>query len=286
MIGAIAGDLIGSEYEFHNIANEDFGPLFSKKSVYTDDTVLTIATADVILNNGSYAVEFYKYARSHPNRGWGGGFDAMVKTGKLEPYNSYGNGAIMRVSPVGWMYPDIESTLAEAKKSAECTHNNREGIKGAQAIASAMYWGRCGSGRVDIMEQVAKLGYDLSRLPHDFRQGQFDVTCQGTIPRVMSVFAATNDFESGMRKMVAMGGDVDTNCCAYGAIAEAFYGLPDGIKEEVYIRLPRDMANIVTAFYKKYIDENFEEPNVKVGSMTATFEDQLSSLFSMGSGTI
>jgi len=281
MIGAIAGDQIGSEYEFNNITNEDFGPLFSKSSVYTDDTVLTVATADAILSNSNvYADFFYKYTKNYPNRGYGGGFAAMIKQGKLEPYNSYGNGSAMRVSPIGWIYSDIESTLSEAKKNAECTHSNPEGIKGAQAVAVAMYWARCGAGRDVLMEKVAEIGYDLSKSPQDFKQGEFDVTCQGTIPRVMSVFADTNDFESGMRKMVAMGGDVDTNCCIYGAIAEAFYGLPDGIKEEVYLRLPKNMTNLITAFYKKYIDEKFEEPDVEIGSLAGTFEDQLDSLFS------
>jgi len=302
MIGAIAGDMIGSEYEFHNISNEDFGPLFSKKSTYTDDTVLTIATADSILNNTSYSNSYLKYARKYENRGYGGNFDAMIKKGKLEPYNSYGNGSAMRVSPVGWMYDTtmkegLAETFLSATQSAECSHNHPEGIKGATAIAAAIYMARKSAGymarsgvtkegikeaKEEIKKAVEEIGYDLSSKVSDFRQGKFDVTCQGTIPRCMAIFAESDSFESAIRKGVALGGDVDTNCSIVGGICEAFYGVPNKVVGEVYLRLPRPMADIVTIFTKKHINTYFEEPDVKVGSLTATFEDQLSSLFSSG----
>ena len=280
MIGAIAGDQIGSRFEFHNISNEDFGPLFDKKSVYTDDTVLMTATADVILDrSGDYSGQYLAYAQAYPNRGYGGNFAEMIKMGKIKPYNSYGNGSAMRVAPIGWIHPDIESTLAEAKITAECSHNHEEGIKGAQAVAAAIYWGRCGSGKVAIMEKVAELGYNLLSKPSDFRQGKFDVTCQGTIPRVMSVFSATNNWEEGMRTMVAMGGDVDTNCCILGAIFDGFYGLPKReIIEDVYARLPKQMADVVTRFTKKYIDKDFEEPE-KIATQASNMEDAISAIF-------
>jgi len=294
MIGSIAGDQIGAPFEFHNVSNEDFGPLFSSKSIYTDDTVLSIATADVILNGGNYSEEYLKYAQAYPNRGYGGNFGEMVKRGRLEPYDSYGNGSAMRVSPVGWAYEGEHDedrrvkancdgfaiTIREAAKSAECTHNHSEGIKGAVAIAGAIYLARKGHSKENIKKTIEGLTYDLSKKTYDFRQGKFEVTCQETIPRCMAVFLETDNFESAMRKAVAMGGDVDTNCCIVGGICDAFYGLPNKeIIENVYIRLPKPLADTVTAFTKKYVDKDFQEPDVKIGSMTGTLEDQLSSLF-------
>jgi ADP-ribosylglycohydrolase len=294
VISAIAGDVIGSRFEFNNISNEDFGPLFADKSVYTDDTVLIVATADVILSNADYSDQYLKYAEYYPNRGYGGNFAEMVKRGCLEPYDSYGNGSAMRVSPVGWAYEGtglisndkageyngFTYTLEMAKKSAECTHNNLEGIKGAQAIAGAIFMARKGNDKEAIKKIIEEMGYDLSKKTYDYKQGQFDVTCQGTIPRCMAVFLETENFESAMRKAVAMGGDTDTNCCIVGAICDAFYGLPEqNIIDEVYARLPKQMADVVTAFTKKYIEPEFKEPK-SVGTMCSTMEDSLSSLFS------
>lgn len=294
MIGAIAGDMIGSEYEFNNICNENFGPLFSKKSTYTDDTVLTIATADTILNGGSYGEQYLAYAQKYANRGYGGNFEAMIKQGRLEPYDSYGNGSAMRVSPVGWAcedhlcdeYNGFLITIKEAKVSSDCSHNHIEGVKGAQAVAGAIYMARKGNDKEAIKKAVEDFtGYDFSSKVSDFKQGKFDVTCQGTLPRCMAIFMETDSYESAMRKAVALGGDVDTNCCVVGGICEAHYGLPEGIAEEVYMRLPQNMADIITVFYRTYIDKDFKEPDVKVASMTFTFEDQLSGLFSSGPAT-
>jgi ADP-ribosylglycohydrolase len=279
MIGAIAGDQIGSRFEFNNVVTEDFGPLFTDKSTYTDDTVLTVATADVILNGDVYAEEYLKYAECYPNRGYGGNFAEMIKRGKLEPYNSYGNGSAMRVSPVGWAYDNDATVALKARESAMCTHDHEEGIKGAQAVASSIHAARKGNDKEYIKKIVEEIGYDLSKKSYDFPQGEFDVTCQGTIPRCMAIFLETDDFESGMRKAVAMGGDVDTNCCIVGSICDAYYGLPNReIIEEVYARLPKQMTDIVTAFTKKYIDKDFEEPE-NIGSKASTFLDALQSLF-------
>jgi len=281
MIGAICGDIIGSRFEFHNVSTEDFGDLFVSRSVYTDDTVLTVATADVILNGGTYAEEYLKYAETNPQRGYGGNFSKMVKQGRLVPYDSYGNGSAMRIAPVGWAHDTYSKTLDEAKKSAECTHSHAEGIKGAQAIACAIFKARQDGTKEDIKAVVEDCGYDLSKKTYDFRQGKFDVTCQGTIPRCMAVLLETNDFESAMRKAVAMGGDTDTNCCIVGAMCDGIYGLPKReIVEEVYSRLPKYMAEITTAFTKKYIDKDFVQPD-NVGSMSSTLEDSLGSLFSI-----
>ena len=210
MIGAIAGDILGSQYEFNNISNEDFGPLFSDKSTYTDDTVLTIATADMltiatadtVFNNEDFSKQYLKYAQTYPNRGYGSNFKEMVKRGKLEPYNSYGNGSAMRVSPIGWAYNDELTVLLRARESAICTHSHQEGIKGAQAVARSILAARKGYGKEYIKKMVEEIGYDLSKKTDEFPR-QFDVTCQGTIPRCMAILFETDDFESAMRKAVA-----------------------------------------------------------------------------------
>ena len=262
-ISSLAGDQIGSCYEFHNIYTEEF-ELFSKKSTFTDDTVLTIASMDVILDDGDYSQYYLDYAQSFPNRGYGGSFGAMVKLGKLVPYNSYGNGSAMRVSPIGFACDTLQKTIEEATRSASVTHNHDEGIKGAVAIAGSIFIARKGGSKDDIKEFVTKVGYDLSKKISDFEQGEFDVTCQGTIPRCISVLMETSNFEQAMRKSVALGGDVDTNCCIVGSICDALYGLPSKeITEEVYSRMPTQLQTVTTSFIKKYIDSNFEAPITK-----------------------
>ena len=278
MIGTIAGDIIGSRFEFHNISEEDFD-LFASNSIYTDDTVLSVATAKVILDNsGDYSGQYLAYAQSYPNTGYGGNFLNMIKKGHLQPYNSYGNGSAMRVSPAGWIYDDVEQTLIEAEKSAAVTHNHEEGIKGAKAVVTAIWHGRQGDSKTDIEIAVENIGYDLTKEVIDFKKGQFDVTCQGTIPRCLAVFLETDDFESAMRKTIAMGGDTDTNCAIVGAICDGFYGFPEkNIVEEVYARIPKQMSDIVTKFIQKYIDKDFIEPKVELKA--STFEDALTSIF-------
>jgi len=267
MIGAIAGDIIGSRYEFNNISNDDF-PLFERKSTFTDDSVLTIATADVILDNARYSDYYYDYATSFPNRGYGGRFGQMLRQGSLQPYNSYGNGSAMRVSPIGWMYGvygkyeegNYQRTLDEAKRSAECTHDHPEGIKGAQAVAASIFIARLGGTKADIRQAVEQMGYDVSKRSSELGR-TFDETCQGTIPKCMAIFFETNDYESAIRKSIAMGGDVDTIACIVGGISQAHYGMPSReIVEEVYKRLPAHLAKITTKFTQKYIDPDFIEP--------------------------
>lgn len=259
MIGSIIGDIVGSIYEFHNIKNEDF-PLFSKNSTFTDDTVLTCATADVILDNAKYDKYYLDYAQAFLNRGYGGSFARMVTSGKLTPYNSYGNGSGMRVSPIGFAYNTIEETLRQARKSAEVTHNHQEGIKGCQAVALAIYLARNGKDKQFIKEAVENIGYDLDRPLKDFDR-KFDVTCQGTIPKCMAIFMESDNYEESIRKSIAMGGDVDTNACIVGGISQAYYGMPArNIIEKAYEKLPKHLAKITTAFTKKYIDPDFVEP--------------------------
>ena len=271
MIGAICGDQIGSRFEFHN--NTPIDALFSDKSTYTDDTVLTLATADVILNGGSYSKNYLDYAQDYPNRGYGGSFAEWVKNGGGEPYNSYGNGSAMRISPIGWAFDNINDTAREAKKSADTTHDHLEGEKGAVAIACAIWLARNGYDKEQIKSVLEKepLGYDLS-IKMDAFPKKFDVTCQGTIPRCMAIFFETDNFEDAMIAGIKMGGDVDTNCCIVGGICDATYGLPNReIIEAVYSRLPKQMTDIVTAFTIKYIDKNFVEPE-KIATKASTIE--------------
>jgi len=280
MIGAIAGDMAGAPYEFNNISNEDFGPLFGKKSIYTDDSVLTIATADAILNEGNYGEEYYKYASSYPNRGYGGNFAEMLKSGRLEPYDSYGNGSAMRVGPIGWAFETEEEVLEEAKASAEVTHNHPEGIKGAQAIALAGFHAKNGWDKTSIMSSVTDLGYDLTKPLSEFVVDKFDVSCQGTIPLCMAVFNETDSFEDAIRTAVMMGGDADTNAAIVGGIAEAHYGgIPMDFQKGIFERLPEEMANITVAFIKEFIDKDYIKPDVII-SDTLARDVALSSLFS------
>lgn len=275
MISSIAGDLIGSSYEHKN--NREFKSLFSQDSDFTDDTVLTVATADAILNNKSYADVYYEYATRYPNRGYGSSFKKQLEKGKLEPYNSYGNGSAMRVSPIGWRYfATVPNTFPsvlfiESKESAACTHDHPEGIKGAQFVAYTIwlirYLKEFGLLNKLILrneflrgELKEKFDYKLDTRTEDFGE-MFCVTCQGTIPRCFSIFYESDSFEDAMKKSIEMGGDVDTNCCIVGAFCDAYYGLPSAeIIQEVYKRLPREMAEIVTEFTKKYINPSFEEP--------------------------
>ncbi len=189
MIGAIAGDFVGSDYEFHPIKSTDF-PLYSANSTCTDDTILTIAVADCILNTKEYDPTLKEYGRNYPYGGYGGMFLRWLSSDSYEPYNSYGNGSAMRVSPVGFAYDSLERTLEEAKKSAEVTHNHPEGIKGAQAVASAVYLARNGKSKGDIQEYVENtFNYDLHQTLDEIRPYyRFDETCQGSVPQSLIAF--------------------------------------------------------------------------------------------------
>lgn len=260
MISGLAGDQIGSVFESNNSAS--FKALFSKKSTYTDDSVLTVATCDVILNGGSYSDAYLSYAKAYPNRGYGASFSQWVNRGGGAPYNSYGNGSAMRVSPVGFAFNTYEDILCEAEKSASSTHNSPEGIKGAQAIAVAIWMARNKKTKEEIKDALSKVPfeYDLTIKMDDFSK-KFDVTCQGTIPRCWAIFNEAHDFESAMRLSISMGGDVDTNCCIVGGLIEAYYGYPSNdIVQAVYERLPSELSDITTKFVRKFINPSFEPP--------------------------
>jgi len=255
MLGAIAGDIIGSVYEFDNIRITDF-PLITDKSDFTDDTVLTIASADCILNNGKYAEYYKRYYRKYPNRGYGGNFSLWGDSDTLSPYNSYGNGSAMRAAPAGYISNKIEDILEESKRSAEATHDHPEGIKGAQAIAAGIYLARKGSKKEEIKKYIIRnFDYGLDDDLDNIRIGySFDETCQGSVPQAIIAFLESEDFEDAIRKAISIGGDSDTIACMTGAIAEAYYGgVPEDIRSKILLKLDEDMLETISLFYDKYI---------------------------------
>ena len=253
-MGAIAGDMIGSVYEGQPIKSKAF-PLFQAYSTFTDDTVLTVAVADAILGDGDYARALKRFGRAYPRAGYGGSFAAWLRTPDSRPYNSWGNGSAMRVSPVGWAFDSTETVLAEARASAEVTHNHPEGIRGAQATALAVFMARTGASRAEIRREVsARMGYDLSRTLDQIRPGYwFDVSCQGSVPESIIAFLESEDFVDAIRNAISLGGDSDTMACIAGGIAEAFYGeVPPEIAEEVVTRMPADLLEVAVAFRARY----------------------------------
>jgi len=254
IIGAIAGDIIGSVYEYHNVKTIDFD-LFCDNSDFTDDSVLTLATMDAILNKRNYAENYQLFGRNYPNRDYGGNFYNWIYSDNPQPYNSWGNGSAMRVSPVGWCCNSIEETMLEAKKSAEVTHNHPEGIKGAQAAASAVYMARAGRSKNEIREYIADtFKYDLDRKTDDIRPYySFDVSCQGSVPEAIIAFLESSDYENAIRLAVSIGGDSDTIACITGGIAEAYYQkIPEYIVENVLSILPERLIWIIEDFSEKY----------------------------------
>jgi len=254
MLGAVVGDIIGSVYEFNNTHRYDF-ELFTPRSTFTDDTVLTVAVADCILHRKDYARTIWEYGNRYPDAGYGGRFRAWLSSPELKPYNSFGNGSAMRVSPVGFAFDTLEETLAEARHSAEVTHNHPDGIKGAQAAAAAIFLARRGEARPRIKEYIARtFGYNLNRTLDEIRPiYTFDVSCQGSVPEAIIAFLESTDFEDAIRKAVSLGGDSDTIACITGGIAQAFYGsVPSHIVAEVRRHLDPPLVQIIDEFNEKF----------------------------------
>ena len=254
MIGAIAGDIIGSVYEFTPIKTPSF-PLFHPGGRFTDDSVLTIAIAEAILSGRSYLETVREFGRRYPRAGYGGSFMAWLMAEDLRPYQSWGNGSAMRVSPVGWAFTSEEEVLKQARLSAEITHNHPEGVKGAQATALAVYLARTGAAKETIRARIQmQFGYDLDRTVEDiWPTYHFDVSCQGTVPEALVAFLDANSYEEAVRLAVSLGGDSDTLACITGSIAEAFYGgVPEAIRAEVQARLTPDLWQVTEAFCRKY----------------------------------
>nr|MDO8111468.1 ADP-ribosylglycohydrolase family protein [Candidatus Sigynarchaeota archaeon] len=254
MIGAIAGDIIGSVYEFNSTKDVDF-PMFCPNSSFTDDTVLSVALADSILSGTPYIAKLKEYYRRYPRAGYGGSFANWAASKNTKPYNSWGNGAAMRVSPVGYAYDTLDDVLARAKQSAEVTHNHPEGVKGAQATASSIFLARQGKSKDFIRDYIEDtFHYDLRRKVDEIRPiYEFDVSCQGSVPESIICFLESNDFEHCIRLAVSLGGDSDTMACIAGGISQAFYkGVPPKIKAQVFHFLDEPLADIVKKFCKKY----------------------------------
>lgn len=254
MIGAIAGDIIGSVYEFDNIKTTEF-PLFGRASTFTDDSVLTFAVADCVLHGLNYAQTIRSYARHYPHRGYGGMFRSWIESDDAGPYNSFGNGSAMRVSAVGFAGFSIEGVLAEARRSAEVTHDHPEGVKGAQAVALAIHLARDRRDKALIKATIRdRFGYDLERSLDEIRPGyRFDETCQGSVPEAIIAFLESSSYEDAVRKAVSLGGDSDTIACIAGGIAEAYYGgVPAQIAAEVRRRLPPELLALLDEFTMKY----------------------------------
>lgn len=255
MIGAIAGDIIGSVYEHQPIKTKDF-PLFDASCRFTDDTVLTVAVAHAILQGCSYFDAVREFGRRYPNAGYGGSFFGWLQSEIPRPYNSWGNGAAMRVSPVGCAFSSEEEVLRQAEMTAVITHNHPEGVKGAQAAALAVYLARTGAGKEKIRTRIAaKFGYDMQRSVDHIRPAYaFDISCQGTVPEAIIAFLDSNSYEDAIRNAISLGGDSDTLGCITGGIAAAFYGgVPDSIEKCVRRRLTPDLWGVVERFCRKYL---------------------------------
>lgn len=255
MLGAIAGDIIGSVYEFTNVKPDFDFPLFCPDSEFTDDTVLTVALADSILSNTDYRANLVEYYRQYPHCSYGSRFHLWAARKEQQPYNSWGNGSAMRVSPVGWAYDDLGTVLQKAKESAEVTHNHPEGIKGAQATASAIFLSRIGKSKEHIKDYITKtFDYNLDLDIEDLRKNyQFNESCQDTVPQAIFTFLISDNFEDSIRKAIYIGGDSDTLACINGSIAEAFYGgVPEEIKDKVLSKLDNTLLKVTQDFKNKY----------------------------------
>jgi ADP-ribosylglycohydrolase len=255
MLGAIAGDIAGSIFEADPVKTKTF-LLFSDASTFTDDTVLTIAVADVLLSGGDYAETFQRYYRKYPDRGYGYGFSRWAMAERQDGYTSYGNGSAMRVSPVGWVFDTLDGVLKEARKSAVVSHDHEEGIKGAQAVAAAVFMARMCQPKSKIRDYLQHtFNYDLERQLADIRPVyQFDVTCQGSVPEAIIAFLEASDPEDAIRNAISLGGDSDTMACIAGAIAEAYYkGVSDLLKTAISNRLPPELMAMVTEFQERFV---------------------------------
>jgi ADP-ribosylglycohydrolase len=253
MLGAIAGDVIGSFYERHRTKRKDF-PLFIPESRFTDDSVLTCAVAERLLLGGDYTSIFHNWFHAYPMAGYGGTFFRWALHRQTKPYGSWGNGSAMRVSPIGMVAESVAHACAEAEVSAAATHNHPEGIRGAQATAVAIHLARTGHDKDAIRQQVEeRFGYRLNQPLVEIRETyRFDVSCQGSVPQSIIAFLESDGYEDAIRNAISLGGDADTMACIAGGIAEAFYGgVPELIRGEVMARLDDRLRGVIKAFYEQ-----------------------------------
>ena len=250
MLGAIAGDIIGSPFEFSPIKSTHF-PLFSADSTFTDDTVLTIAVADAAMHDLNPVDTLKDYFSRYPERGYGGSFARWARSERSKPYNSWGNGSAMRTSSIGWLFNSKAEVLHRAKAYAEITHNHSEGIRGAQATALAILMARQRATKAQIQREIsAWFHYNLDKPVDAIRETYiFDVSCQGSVPQSIICFLESDSYDQAVRLAVSLGGDADTMACIAGGIAEAFYGfIPEYIAEETRARLPGEFLSVLDEF--------------------------------------
>ena len=260
MIGAMLGDMIGAPYEFDRGSKTKDFPLFGRESQFTDDSVMTIAVAEALLDSRGQSDDeikaalirsMQKWGRRYPDAGYGGMFIRwLLFTENPKPYGSYGNGSAMRASAAGWITDDLKSARHLAALTAEVSHNHPEGIKGAEATAAAIVLARTGSSMAEIRAYIEHaFGYDLSHTCAELRtKNRHNETCQVTMPLVFAAFLDCTDFEDAVRNAISLGGDTDTIACITGSIAEAFYGVPEDIAAEGRRRLPEDLRAVLTRF--------------------------------------
>jgi ADP-ribosylglycohydrolase len=254
MLGAIAGDIIGSVYEASGFKSKVF-PLFERASRFTDDSVLTIAVARAILEGLDYRTAILELGRRYPDAGYSGQFRAWLASETPRAYQSYGNGAAMRVSAVGFAFDSEARVLSEARKTAEISHDHPEGIKGAQATALAVFLARTGASKQAIGTELAtRFEYDLARTVDEIRPAyRIDLSCQGTVPQAVVCFLESDSFEDAVRNAVSLGGDSDTLACIAGTIAHAFYGpLPADIVAGVKKMLDAELWSVTERFCARY----------------------------------
>ncbi len=262
MYGAILGDIIGSPFEFdRGDKTKDF-ELFSGASHYTDDSVMTVAVADALLSakEDAPAAEvmdlvkssMIEWGRKYPDAGYGGRFGSWLFAPEPKPYESYGNGSAMRVSPAGWLYDTMERTMEAAQATAAVTHNHPEGIKGAKSVAAVIFLARNGSSKEEIKDYVTReFDYDLSRTCDEIRPKYHHVeSCQETVPEAITAFLEGTDFEDVIRTAVSLGGDTDTLGAIAGSMAEAFYGIPDSLISQCQLFITEEMNEVAQRFYR------------------------------------
>lgn len=258
IIGAIAGDIIGSIYEFHPIKTKEFS-LFSKKSTFTDDTIMTLAVAKWLLNDRDSKEELVKqlqyFGNSYPYGGYGRMFHNWLHTENPKPYGSWGNGSAMRVSPVAWVGDSLEEVQKLAKASSVVTHDHPEGVKGALAIADAVYLARLGSSKEEIKDHVQiRYGYNLERTLDEIRPYyKFDVSCQGCVGESIICFLEGEDYEDTIRNCISLGGDADTMAAIAGGIASAYWEVPNEICNNAIQRLDNQLLEVLNEFEDKFL---------------------------------
>ena len=262
MLGAIIGDIVGSVYEWHPIKTKDF-PFFADNCCFTDDSVCTVAVADILLHDLPPAETLQAWCRLYPGRGYGGYFSRWIYANPPEPYHSYGNGAAMRVSAAAFLNRnDLDTALAASDKVTEITHNHPEGMKGARATTHAIWLAFHGEDPANIRQAIAsEYGYDLTQTVDSIRPDYaFDETCQGTVPQAITCAVESISYEDAVRNAISLGGDADTLAAIAGAIAEAMHGIPDALKREAedrYLAEASDMLEVGQGVYNFY--ENCEE---------------------------